>query len=202
MRMERTVRTGERQAYATAVTGLWERVGSVLVRLERIADAPSATAESELLDELPGLQYRLHAGAELAVGIDPPFGAEAAHGDLVAALADARDATAEIAGALESHDSELVQSLLPEWRGSLFRVRLARLRVLERPAVQPRAETVAEPRRSESPAEDRISISAVLATLLVLGGALLFTAGAVLVAWPLWAAGLALVAGGFVLYRP
>jgi hypothetical protein len=24
----------------------------------------------------------------------------------------------------------------------------------------------------------------------------------VLVAWPLWAAGLALVAGGFVLYRP
>jgi hypothetical protein len=200
--MERTVRTGERQAYATAVTGLWERVGAVLVRLERIADSPSTTAESELLDELPGLQYRLHAGAELAVGIDPPLGAEAVHGDLVAALADARDATAEITGALESHDSELVQSLLPEWRGSLFRVRLARLRVLERPAVQPRPETVAGPRRRETPAEDRISISAVVATLLVLGGALLFTAGAVLVAWPLWAAGLALFAGGFVLYRP
>ena len=198
--MERTVRTGERQAYATAVTGLWERVGAVLVRLERIAEAPSASAEGELLDELPGLQYRLHAGAELAVGIDPPVGAEAAHGDLVSALADARDATAEIAGALESHDSELIQSLLPEWRGSLFRVRLARLRVLERPAVQPRP--VAEPQQSETPAQDRISISAVVATLLVLGGALLFTAGAVLVAWPLWAAGLALFAGGFVLYRP
>jgi hypothetical protein len=172
------------------------------VRLERIAESPSANAESELLDELPGLQYRLHAGAELAVGIDPPVGAEAAHGDLVAALADARDATAEIAGALEIHDSELVQSLLPEWRGSLFRVRLARLRVLERPAGQPRSETVAEPRRGETRAEDRISLSAVLATLLVFGGALLFTAGAVLVAWPLWAAGLALFAGGFVLYRP
>jgi len=74
--------------------------------------------------------------------------------------------------------------------------------VLERPAIQPRPETLAEPRRREAPAEDRISISAVLATLLVLGGALLFTAGAVLVAWPLWAAGLALFAGGFVLYRP
>lgn len=196
------MRTGERQAYATAVTGLWERLGAVLVRLERIAESPSSTAESELLEELPGLQYRLHSGAELALGIDPPAGAEAAHGDLVSALADARDATAEIAGALESHDSELVQSLLPEWRGSLFRVRLARLRVLERPAVQPRAEAVAEPRRSEAPAEGGVSLSAVLATLLVLGGALLFTAGAVLVAWPLWAAGLALFAGGFVLYRP
>jgi hypothetical protein len=199
--MERTVRTGERQAYATAVTGLWERVGAVLVRLERIAESPSSTAESELLDELPGLQYRLHSGAELALGIDPPAGAEAAHGDLVSALADARDATAEIAGALENHDSELVQSLLPEWRGSLFRVRLARLRVLERPAVQPRAEAV-ELRRSEAPADRGVSLSAVLATLLVFGGALLFTAGAVLVAWPLWAAGLALFAGGFVLYRP
>jgi hypothetical protein len=81
-------------------------------------------------------------------------------------------------------------------------VRLARLRVLERPAVQPRAEAVAEPRRSEAPAESGVSLSAVLATLLVFGGALLFTAGAVLVAWPLWAAGLALFAGGFVLYRP
>ena len=45
-------------------------------------------------------------------------------------------------------------------------------------------------------------LSAVVATVLILGGAFLFTAGAVLVAWPVWAAGLALFAGGFVLYRP
>jgi hypothetical protein len=38
--------------------------------------------------------------------------------------------------------------------------------------------------------------------LLVVGGAFLFTAGAVLAAWPVWAAGLGLFAGGFVLYRP
>jgi hypothetical protein len=200
--MERTVRTGGAQAYAVAVTNLWERVGAVLVRLERIADSATAMVESDLLDELPGLQYRLHSGAELAVGIDPPPGAAAAHADLVGALAEARDATAEIAGALESGDVELVQSLLPEWRGSLFRVRLARLRVLERPIVHARSETRAEPRRREARAQERSPLSAAAATVLVFGGALLFTAGAVLVAWPLWAAGLALFAGGFVLYRP
>lgn len=200
--MERTVRAGEGQAYAGAVANLWERIGSVLVRLERIADSPPELVESDLLDELPGLQYRLHSGAELAVGIDAPPGAAAAHADLVGSLAEARDATAEIAGALESGDTELVQSLLPEWRGSLFRVRLARLRALERPAAQARAEPSAHPRRREPRVPDRTPLSAIAATVLVLGGALLFTAGAVLVAWPLWAAGLALFAGGFILYRP
>jgi hypothetical protein len=33
-------------------------------------------------------------------------------------------------------------------------------------------------------------------------GAFAFTAGAVVATWPLWAAGLALVAGGFFVYRP
>src|ERR671914_898971 len=185
--MERTVRAGGGQAYAVAVASLWERVGSVLVRLERIADSPPALVESDLLDELPGLQYRLHAGAELAVGIEAPPSAAAAHADLVAALAEARDATAEIAGALELGDPELVQSLLPEWRGTLFRVRLARLRALERPAGQARG-APAEPRRREARAPQGTPLSAVAATVLVLGGALLFTAGAVLVAWPLWTA--------------
>ena len=46
------------------------------------------------------------------------------------------------------------------------------------------------------------SVTAIVATVLILGGAFLFTAGAVLVAWPVWAAGLALFAGGFILYRP
>ena len=41
-----------------------------------------------------------------------------------------------------------------------------------------------------------------LATCLVLAGAALFTAGAVLAAWPLWAAGLTLFGGGFILFRP
>ena len=199
--MERTVRRGEPQTYAEAVGDLWKRVGTALVRLERIADsAPESVAEN-FVDELPSLQYSLHSGAELAVGIDPPAGAEDLHHELVVSLGEARDATAEIALALEATDGELIEPLLPEWRGVLFRVRLARLRALERTAVQHGSDAIPvlpEPRLRR----ERAPASAFVATLLVVGGAFLFTAGAVLAAWPLWAAGLGLFAGGFVLYRP
>jgi hypothetical protein len=198
--MERTVRRGEPQTYAQAVTDLWERVGAALVRLERIAEAPPDLVADDFVDELPSLQYSLHAGAELAVGIEPPPGGEALHEELVAALAEARDATAEIALALDAADGELVEPLLPEWRGTLFRVRLARLRALERSAKVRGSDGSVEPQRSR--ARERTTASAVVATVLVIGGAFLFTAGAVLAAWPVWAAGLALFAGGFVLYRP
>ncbi len=116
------------------------------------------------------------------------------------ALAEARDITAEVGHALEVGDVELVDPLLPEWRGALFRVRLARLRALERTAMPLGSDGDAhpEPRRRR---REGISLSAILATALVIGGAFLFTAGAVLAAWPVWAAGLALFAGGFVLYR-
>ncbi|HEY7561917.1 MAG TPA: hypothetical protein VH650_07065 [Gaiellaceae bacterium] len=199
--MEQTVRTGEPQGYAEAVSQVWERVGTALVRLERVAENPDAADDAVLLSELPQLQYSLHSGAELAVGIDPPPGTEPLHAELVAALAEARDVTAEVAGAFESGDSDLVETLLPEWRGSLFRVRLARLRALERssPAIGGDGEVSATTRRR---GRERPSVSAIVATALVIGGALLFTAGAVLAAWPVWTAGLTLFAGGFILYRP
>jgi hypothetical protein len=200
-RMERTVRGGERQAYTAAVTDLWERVGTALTRLERVADSTSEELVEEHAEELPGLQYALHSGAELAVGIDAPDLAATLHAELVAALAEARDATAEVSYALESGDPESVEPLLLEWRGALFRVRLARLRALERSrAATGEQPAVAPPRRRER--TDRTAVSAIVATILILGGAFLFTAGAVLVAWPIWAAGLALFAGGFILYRP
>jgi hypothetical protein len=199
-RMERTVRGGERQAYTAAVTNLWDRVGTALTRLERIAESSPDELFDEHADELPGLQYALHAGAELAVGIDPPPSAATLHTELVAALGEARDATAEISSALEYGDVEAVEPLLPEWRGTLFRIRLARLRALERTRVLARERPVA--RTPDEPRASRTSVSAIVATVLILGGAFLFTAGAVLVAWPVWAAGLALFAGGFVLYRP
>src|SRR5215218_8069767 len=123
-RMERTVRGGERQAYTAAVTDLWERVGTALTRLERVADSHA--------EELPRLQYALHAGAELAVGINAPDTAATVHAELVEALGEARDATADVSLALEYGDPEAVEPLLLEWRGALFRVRLARLRALER----------------------------------------------------------------------
>ena len=44
-------------------------------------------------------------------------------------LAAARDATAEVAEALTDQGAEAIEPLLPEWRGALFRVRLARLRL-------------------------------------------------------------------------
>jgi hypothetical protein len=200
--MERTVRKGEPRTYVEAVSSIWERVGTALVRLERVAESPLELATDDFLDELPRLQYSLHAGAELALGIDPPRGAEALHEELVAALAEARDATAEAGHALEAGDEELVVSLLPEWRGALFRVRLARLRALERTTIALGADSASEERRPARAPRDRAMISSLVATGLVLGGALLFTAGAVLAAWPVWAAGLALFAGGFILYRP
>jgi len=178
-----------------AVSHLWEHVGVALVRLERVAESPADAVTDDLIDELPQLQYSLHAAAELAVGIDPP------HAELVAALGEARDVTAEVANALELGDVDFVDPLLPEWRGALFRVRLARLRALERTAVPIRSDGDAEPTPPRRPRE-RPSLSAIIATGLVIGGAFLFTAGAVLAAWPVWAAGLALFAGGFVLYRP
>ena len=200
--MERALRTGERRGYASAVADLWEGLGTALARLERVAEAPAEAMAAERSEELRALQYTLHAGAELAHGIDAPPDSGAAHTELVAALAQARDATAEVVTALEEGDGELVERLLPEWRGALFRVRLARLRALERaplrlpgadaPEAHPLAETFERP----------VSGTALLATGLVVAGALLFTAGAVLAAWPLWAAGLMLFAGGFVLFRP
>ena len=198
--MERTVGGGGRLAYTAAVTDLWERVGTALTRLERIADSPAEDLVELRADELPGLQYSLHAGAELALGIDAPPSAATLHAELVAALGEARDATAEVAFALDNADPETVEALLPEWRGNLFRVRLARLRVLERSRAAGR-EQAATAQRAE-PRAPRSGVSAIVATALILGGAFLFTAGAVLVAWPIWAAGLALFAGGFVLYRP
>jgi hypothetical protein len=197
--MERTVRGGERQAYTAAVTDLWERVGSALTRLERVADSSSAELVEDHADELPGLQYALHSGAELAVGIDAPDMAATLHAELVAALAEARDATADVSSALESGDPDAVEPLLLEWRGALFRVRLARLRALERSRALVGERRRRTPRRGRS---EGIAVSAIVATILILGGAFLFTAGAVLVAWPVWAAGLALFAGGFILYRP
>jgi hypothetical protein len=198
--MERTVRRHEPGGYAEAVSRLWERVGAALVRLERVAESPADGVADGFLEELPQLQYSLHAGAELAVGIEPPPGAETLHAELVSALGEARDITAEVGFALEAGDVELVEPLLPEWRGALFRVRLARLRALERTSLQMGGDGNAEPEPSRSRRE-RPSASALVATGLVIGGAFLFTAGAVLAAWPVWAAGLALFAGGFVLYR-
>jgi hypothetical protein len=165
---------------------------ATLARLEALADDCNDDVDEEALDELPALQYSLHRASELALGIVPPAGAEAAHAELSAALAEARDATGEVAGAIAEGEPEAVAALVHEWRGALFRVRLARHRLLARPA----------PVRLHEERERSFPWRALAGALLVALGALSFTSGAVLSLWPLWAAGLALVAGGFVAYRP
>ena len=183
--------TGRRQRYASALAGLWSGLSGTLARLEAIAGEPEYELDESALEELPGLQYSLHRASELALGIAPPAGAERSHAELRAALAEARDATGDIVEALEAGGPEAASGLVHEWRGALFRVRLARHVLASRP--QPAA--VAEPARG-------FPWPALAGAAFVSLGAFAFTAGAVLGLWPLWAVGLALVAGGFFVYRP
>jgi len=188
------VASGQREGYAAALTGLWKRLSWALTELESIAGDPAELFdEDSVLDRLPALQYALHAASELALGLRPPAGAEIAHAELAAALAGARDATAEIAEVLEHGGGIAAEPLLPEWRGALFRVRLARLRVAT-PKPLP-AELEIEP-------EPTVRGDALAATILALSGATVFATGATLQLWPVWALGLALFASGVLVYSP
>jgi hypothetical protein len=182
---------GQREGYAAAVTGLWKRLARALSELEAIAADPDGLFDESLLDRLPRLQYALHAVSELALGLRPPAGAEAAHAELAAALAGARDATAEIAEVLDLGGADAATGLLPEWRGALFRVRLARLRL-----------TTPPPLPLEEEPEPVIHSNPAAGTALAIAGALAFAAGASLSLWPVWALGITLFAGGFLIFRP
>jgi hypothetical protein len=176
------------------MAGLWGDLSPALARLEAVAANPHDELEDEeVLDSLAVLQYSLHTAGELALGIEPPAEAGWAHQELSAALADARDATAEILDAVEAGGAEGGAILVHEWRGALFRVRHARHRLVARPGRAP---------APAPPVEPRASRTAVAATLLVVLGVGAFTAGAVFALWQLWAAGLTLVATGFFAYRP
>ncbi len=192
--MRPVVASGQREGYAAALTGLWKRLSWALTELESIAGDPAELFdEDSVLDRLPSLQYALHAASELALGLRPPAGAEIAHAELAAALAGARDATAEIAEVLEHGGGIAAEPLLPEWRGALFRVRLARLRVATPKPLPAELETEPEPTARGD---------ALAATLLVLSGATVFATGATLQLWPVWALGLALFASGVLVYSP
>lgn len=184
--------TGTEQQYALALGELWPGVHRALVRLDAIAADPGALGELELVDALGRLQYHLHLGSEHVFGLEPPAGAETAHAELAAALAAARDATGEVADAVAEDGAEAIVPLLHEWRGSLFRVRLARLRLATPAQIRPTA---------PDPPDDGYWWPLV-AFLLALCGALAFAGGATLGLWPVWAAGMLAVVGGIVAYRP
>jgi hypothetical protein len=184
--------TGTGQGYATALGELWPGVEAALGRLNTIAGDPYSYDPEALAEQLAHLQYRLHVGSEHVAGLDPPPGAETAHAELADALACARDATGEVTEALDDAGLDGLHPLLHEWRGALFRVRLARLR-LAAPAPQP--EHAAEPESPEL-------IRPMTAFLLALCGAVAFAGGATLGYWPVWVAGAIAVAGGMLTYRP
>jgi len=170
---------------------LWTELSRTLARLDRLAADPDRLDDDKAAPTLSRLRYGLHLASEHAYGLDPPVGAESAHAELAAALAAARDATAEVAEAAVRGGSEGAQPLVPEWRGALFRVRLARLRL-----APPPRRAVAEPAGGDGFARP------LAAFLLALIGALAFVGGATLAVWPLWAAGLAAVCGSVLVYRP
>jgi hypothetical protein len=185
-----TTGTGER--YAVAVGELWSGLARTLTRLDVLAGEPARLEEREAADALRRLQYALHLANEHAYGLIPPPGAATAHAELSDALACARDATAEIAEAASLWGAEGAEPLLHEWRGALFRVRLARVRLAAAP-----------PAPQLEPPDEVSSLAAPLtAFLLALVGAVAFVGGVTLGIWPIWVLGILAVCGSVSAYRP
>jgi hypothetical protein len=180
------------ERYADEMGELWTELSHTLARLDRYASTPDRLDDVRAEVSLGRLRYALHLASEHAYGVAPPPGAETAHAELHQSLAAARDATAEVAEALTDQGAEAVEPLLPEWRGALFRVRLARLRLA---TPSSRRETLGEIR-------DDAFARPLIAFLLALFGALAFVAGATLGLWPVWAAGAVAVCASVVAYRP
>jgi hypothetical protein len=174
-----------REGRASELDGLWSDLRRTLARLESLAGAPAEQlAWDGVVAELARLRYALHLAAERSYGLEPELD------ELTRALADARDATTEVAEELEA-GVEPALLAVHEWRGALFRVRLARLRL-----DGPRARTL--PEREPEP---RI-LAPLAGLMLTVTEASVFVLGATFAAWPLWLAGVLAVAGGLLAHRP
>ncbi len=184
--LRETTGTSAARQYAGTMAGFWSGLSGTLRALDAIA-ADSQRLDEDAIGPLRTLQYRLHRSSELLEGVHPPAGARGAHDELREALVDARDATADMVEAIDVGGPDLARELLFEWRGALFRVQLARMRLGVKP----------EP----APVQPPQAYSAAAASGLAVLGAVAFVAGAALILWPLWAAGLALVAGGLLVQR-
>jgi hypothetical protein len=168
--VSQTLGSGSPRAYAASMAGLWIDLSRALARL----DGLSATAEAlqDGQDQLPGLQYELHCAAELVAGMTPPEGGELIHEELTDALMDGREATAEIAEALEHGGPDAAAPLVWEWRGALFRVRYARLR-LERPPRTAPAPAIAVARPLQRSSFPLTACAVAVGSMFVLLAALL-----------------------------
>jgi len=183
-------RTGTEERYATQMGELWGALARTLTRLDHLAAQPDQLAEEDAAG-LRRLQYRLHQVGERVYGLAPPAGAATAHAELCAALSGAREATAEVADALEEDGTDGAALLVHEWRGALFRVRLARLRH-------------AEPQRRirvDRPSGRTLKLPLTASVLVALGAAA-FAFGAAANRWPVWLAGMLAVCASALAYRP
>ena len=189
--VRQTLGTSSPRAYAAVMAGLWIDLELTLARL----DALAADAERLLEDceTLPALQYELHRAAELVAGLAPPQDAIAVHEELSEALAEARELTAELAEALGHGGLDAASPLVWEWRGALFRIRFARVR-LERPS--PALDSAPDPRSAPS------ARAPVLAAIAVAMGSALVLFAALLGLWLLVAVTLVGTVAGSVLLRP
>jgi hypothetical protein len=177
--------------YASQVGELWSEFSQTLARLESLALHPEQLDDDETHGALRRLQYRLHLASESVLGLSPPAAAAHAHIELAEALAGARDATGDVAVAVDEHGSLGAERMLFEWRGALFRVRLARLRLTgDQP---PQAPTRTPLPRLEVP---------MAASALTICGTAAFAVGATTGSWPLWVAGMIAVCLSVLLYRP
>ena len=189
--VRQTLGIGLPRAYAAVMDGLWIDLELTLCRLDSLAGDAERLLDGR--ETLPALQYELHCAAELASGLSPPQHAILVHEELAEALAEARELTAEIAESLAHGGLEAAGPLLWEWRGVLFRVRFARLR-LERP--RSAADLELEPGSPASPRPPVLAAGAV-----AVGSALVLVA-ALLGMWLLVAFTLAGTVAGSVLLRP
>jgi len=184
--------TGTDEGYSVALGDLGSGLARTLARLEGAAAEPERLMGDDALQSLRRLQYALHLGVEHAYGLEPPQEAASAHAELADALSSARDATAAVAEAVSVWGADGAGAVLHEWRGALFRVRLARMRLATPPLPAP---------ITDDPPERDLR-GPVIAFVLALAGALAFVTGATLQVWPLWVAGLAAVCGSVLAYRP
>jgi hypothetical protein len=185
---------GER--YATQVGELWTGLSQTLVRLEALAGTPELLDHDEALAALRRLQYRLHIASESVHGLSPPAAAAPAHTELASALAGARDATGDVVEVVDLTGASGVETMIHEWRGALFRVRLARLRLsgqAGQPSRSPKSDDAEEIPKLHAP---------LVASGLTVAGAAAFAVGATAGPWPLWVAGMLAVCMSLLLYRP